>query len=160
SAAGRSRAGYSRSKFRRASGPNWKTEFTTEARRARRRQEGRNENDRYSFLFFLRVLRASVVNPPMDYLPQLTARLADGLARPPHARRDPHVRYLRARQNADGGWPGREGGSDLYYTAFALRGLAVLGDLTPDVAERAGGFLRSCLNRQAGVVDFFSLLYA
>src|SRR3982750_2407272 len=94
------------------------------------------------------------------YLLRLTATLADGLSRIPVAVRARHAAYVKTAQAADGGWPGREGGSDLYYTAFALRGLAVLGELTPDVAEPAAGFLRSCLNRQAGVVDFFSLLYA
>jgi geranylgeranyl transferase type-2 subunit beta len=94
------------------------------------------------------------------YLPRLTARLADGLATRRTAFRARHAGYLRAAQNPDGGWPGREGGSDLYYTGFALRGLAVLGELTPDVAERAAGFLRGCLAQQATVVDFFSLLYA
>src|SRR5262249_53901198 len=64
------------------------------------------------------------------------------------------------RQNPDGGFPGREGGSDLYYTGFALRCLAVLDALTPDSLERAAGFLRSALTQQASVVDFFSLLYS
>src|SRR5262249_21736312 len=59
-----------------------------------------------------------------------------------------------------GGFSGREGGSDLYYTGFALRGLTVLGGLTPDVAERTAGFLRQSLAQQASVVDFFSLLYS
>ena len=65
-----------------------------------------------------------------------------------------------AMQNPDGGFPGREGDSDLYYTGFALRGLAVLDALTPEICDRAAGFLRGCLTRQASVVDFFSFLYA
>ena len=95
-----------------------------------------------------------------NYLLSLTARLADGLARLPAETRDRHTAYLRSAQAADGGFPGREGGSDLYYTAFALRGLAVLGELTPETSERAAGFLRHSLAREAAVVDFFSLLYA
>jgi geranylgeranyl transferase type-2 subunit beta len=98
---------------------------------------------------------------PMDpYLPRLTARLADGLAHRPAAFRDRHATYLAAAQQPDGGWPGREGGSDLYYTGFALRGLAALGALTPEVAGRAADYLRGAIARPAGVVDFFSFLYA
>ncbi|HZT83005.1 MAG TPA: prenyltransferase/squalene oxidase repeat-containing protein, partial [Gemmataceae bacterium] len=91
---------------------------------------------------------------PASYLQHLTDRLADGLARLPADFRDRHAAYLRAGQNADGGFSGREGGSDLYYTGFALRGLAVLGALTPDVCERAAGFLRQSLRQEASVVDF------
>ena len=94
-----------------------------------------------------------------NYLLQLTTRLAEGLARLPADFRKRHVSYFRACQNADGGFSGREGGSDLYYTGFALRGLAVLDDLTPEVCARAAHFLRHCLTGQASVVDFFSLLY-
>jgi geranylgeranyl transferase type-2 subunit beta len=97
---------------------------------------------------------------PANYLQRLTARLADGLARLPMAFRRRHAAYLRSLQGADGGYPGREGGSDLYYTAFALRGLAVLGELTPETWEPAAGFLRESLKNRASVVDFFSLLYA
>src|SRR5262245_50619278 len=96
----------------------------------------------------------------VPYLPRLTARLAEGLARLPAARRERHARYLRAAQNPDGGFSGREGGSDLYYTGFGLRGLAVLDALLPAVGERAAGFLRDSLQAQASVVDFFSLLYS
>jgi len=38
--------------------------------------------------------------------------------------------------------------------------LMVLDSLTPETCQRAAGFLRSCLNRHASVVDFYSLLYA
>src|SRR5438309_2159739 len=94
------------------------------------------------------------------YLPRLTARLAEGLARLSAAQRDRHARYLRAAQNPDGGFSGREGGSDLYYTGFALRGLAVLDALSPAVCHKAAGFLRDSLQREASVLDFFSLLYS
>lgn len=94
------------------------------------------------------------------YLPRLTLRLADGVSRLPAEIRTRHADYLRSVQNADGGFSGREGGSDLYYTGFALRGLAVLDALTPDLAERTADFLRSCLNRQTSTIDFFSLLYS
>lgn len=92
------------------------------------------------------------------YLPRLTARLADGARRLDAEQRLRHGRYLREGQRPDGGWAGREGDSDLYYTGFALRGLAVLDELTPEVCARAAIFLRSA--REATVVDFFSLLYA
>jgi geranylgeranyl transferase type-2 subunit beta len=95
-----------------------------------------------------------------NYLQDLMTRLGGGLARVPESARAPHVQFLTGCQNADGGFPGREGGSDLYYTAFALRGLAVLGGLTPDIATRAAAFLKQSLRQQASVVDFFSLLYA
>jgi geranylgeranyl transferase type-2 subunit beta len=95
-----------------------------------------------------------------SYLQRLTARLSDGLQRLPEPFRARHAAFLRGRQNSDGGFPGREGGSDLYYTGFALRSLAVLDALAPDVLHGAAGFLRVSLAQQASVVDFFSLLYA
>lgn len=98
--------------------------------------------------------------PAQSYLWQLTTQLAEGLARLPEETRSRHATYLRATQNSDGGVSGREGDSDLYYTAFALRGLAVLGALTPETAERAAGYLRRCLAQHATVIDLFSLLYA
>jgi geranylgeranyl transferase type-2 subunit beta len=94
------------------------------------------------------------------YLQDLMTRLSVGLARLHDSARAPHVRFLDGLQNPDGGFPGREGGSDLYYTAFALRGLAVLGALTPETCTQAAAFLKQSLTRQTSVVDFFSLLYA
>ncbi|HEX5270176.1 MAG TPA: prenyltransferase/squalene oxidase repeat-containing protein, partial [Gemmataceae bacterium] len=98
--------------------------------------------------------------PPQPYLPRLTARLGDGLLRLPDDFRARHAAFVRRCQAADGGFPGRQGGSDLYYTGFALRSLAVLDALTPDVIARAADFLRNSLAQQASVVDFFSLLYS
>ena len=94
------------------------------------------------------------------YLQKLNERLADGIGRLPQDLRSRHAGFLRDRQNPDGGFSGREGGSDLYYTGFALRSLSVLDALTPEVCERAAGFLRHSLTQEASVVDFFSLLYA
>jgi geranylgeranyl transferase type-2 subunit beta len=96
----------------------------------------------------------------IGYLLELTNRLADGLARLPEDGRQRHTAYLCAAQNPDGGFSGREGNSDLYYTGFALRSLAVLDGVPSEVAERAAGFLRHSLTQEASVVDFFSLLYA
>jgi geranylgeranyl transferase type-2 subunit beta len=98
--------------------------------------------------------------PDETYLQHLTGRLIDGLDRLPEDFRARHRAFLQRCQNADGGFSGREGGSDLYYTGFALRSLAVLGGLTPEVAERAAAFLRFRLTQPASVIDFFSLLYA
>jgi geranylgeranyl transferase type-2 subunit beta len=95
-----------------------------------------------------------------NYLQTLTARLSEGLIKLPQEFRARHAAYLAARQNPDGGFSGREGGSDLYYTGFALRGLAVLDALTAEVCARAAAFLYASLTRQASVVDFYSLLYA
>src|SRR3954464_6851827 len=95
-----------------------------------------------------------------NYLQRLTSHLGDRLLRLPVDLRTRHIHYLRAAQNTDGGFPGREGDSDLYYTGFALRGLSVLDALTPQISGRAAPFLRGCLTRQASVVDLFSLLYS
>src|SRR5206468_751176 len=93
------------------------------------------------------------------YLEQLTLRLAVGIAKLPEEVRLRHSKYLLAAQREDGGWAGREGGSDLYYTGFALRSLAMLGELYGPPAERAAGFLKSRLTSQESIVDFFSLIY-
>jgi geranylgeranyl transferase type-2 subunit beta len=94
------------------------------------------------------------------YLQRLTLRLGDGLGRMSEDWRAVHARYLRAAQQSDGGFAGREGGSDLYYTSFALRSLALLGELNGTVAARAAEFLKTRLAGQVPIVDFLSLMYA
>ena len=92
------------------------------------------------------------------YLVRLTNRLLEGIERLPADVRERNTTYLLEAQNADGGFSGREGGSDLYYTGFALRSLAVLQALDPDVCTKAASFLRTKMTGSAGVVDFFSLV--
>ncbi len=94
------------------------------------------------------------------YLENLNTRLAEGAARLPADLRQRHAVYLGGKQNADGGFPGRDGDSDLYYTGFALRGLSLLDALTPEICERCAGYLKGCLSGRASVVDFYSFLYA
>lgn len=93
------------------------------------------------------------------YLEQLTIRIAEGVGLLSETARALQTRYFLEAQKADGGFGGREGGSDLYYTGFALRGLAILGELHGPVAERAAAFLKSRLGGQESIVDFFSLIY-
>jgi geranylgeranyl transferase type-2 subunit beta len=81
------------------------------------------------------------------------------MARLPEELRARHAAWLIGKQNADGGFSGREGGSDLYYTGFALRGLAITGELQGDTAARAAAFLKNQLVSQAPIIDFLSLLY-
>lgn len=94
------------------------------------------------------------------YLQKLTNQLIDGLNRVDPSVKELHSRYLQSAQNPDGGFSGREGGSDLYYTAFALRGLAVLDALPPNVVEPAAEFLTQSLQSSTSMVDFYSFLYA
>lgn len=93
------------------------------------------------------------------YLPQLTVRLAEGIGELPEELRSKHTAYLCAAQRADGGFAGRQGGGDLYYTGFALRSLAILGELQGPMAERAAAFLRSKMTGRESIVDFLSLIY-
>ena len=81
----------------------------------------------------------------MSYLTDLTLRLATGAGNLPEQFRARQGAFLAAAQREDGGFGGRKGGSDLYYTSFALRGLAILGELNDDVAGRAAGFLQERL---------------
>ncbi len=94
------------------------------------------------------------------YLQDLTLRLAAGMAGLPQAFREQQGNYLRRAQREDGGFAGRMGESDLYYTSFALRGLAVLDELDESTAERAAAFLRTQMRLHQSIVDFFSLIYS
>jgi len=93
-----------------------------------------------------------------DYLQRLTLRIAAALGNWSEQRRQREADYFLRQQQPDGGWRGREGGSDVYYTGFALRSLAVLGALRGAPAEKAGAFLRAKLTGRESIVDFLSLL--
>lgn len=93
------------------------------------------------------------------YLEELTIRLTTGVAGLPDEHRARHAAYLVRAQRPDGGFAGRQGDSDLYYTGFALRGLAILGELSGPLAERSADYLRGRLTGRESVVDFLSLIY-
>ena len=77
------------------------------------------------------------------YLQDLTIRLAIGIAALDEPTRKRHADFLLNKQREDGGFAGREGESDLYYTGFALRSLGILGELYGEPAERSADFLRN-----------------
>ncbi|MFT5522957.1 MAG: geranylgeranyl transferase type-2 subunit beta [Pirellulaceae bacterium] len=95
----------------------------------------------------------------LSYLENLTVRLAQAVAELPADVIARHAKFLLAKQRPDGGFAGREGESDLYYSSFAIRSLAVLGELDGDVAKNAAGFLKQRLTGQETIVDFLSLVY-
>lgn len=99
------------------------------------------------------------MNSPLTYLQSLTTRLAAGLESVPDEARTRHTNFLLTSQRADGGFAGRQGESDLYYTSFALRSLAILGELYGPVAERAAEFLRQRLTTQETLIDRISLVF-
>lgn len=94
----------------------------------------------------------------LPYLVRLGNRLLDGLNSLPDERRERHRDFLLSCQLADGGFRGREGDSDLYYTSFAVRGLAMLNQLTPERAERIGHYLSQFDWRQLSVIDLLNWL--
>ncbi len=96
----------------------------------------------------------------VPYLEQLTVRLVTGMAAVDPAVRALHAGYILKSQREDGGFAGREGDSDPYYTSFGLRSLAILGELQGETATRAGAFLEKQLTTRTSVVDFLSLIYA
>jgi len=94
------------------------------------------------------------------YLLDLSGRLADGLDRMASDRRERHEQFVRGQQQPDGGFAGREGGSDLYYTSFAVRALAMLNRLDHQDCQRIGDYLRPFADRNLSVVDLVSWLYS
>ena len=93
------------------------------------------------------------------YLLRLSNRLARGLAEIDADRRGRHRDFLLSQQLPDGGFRGREGDSDLYYTSFAVRGLAMLGGLEGQQCERIGDYVLGCRSQNLSVSDLVSWLY-
>ncbi len=94
------------------------------------------------------------------YLQRLLIRLGQAVGNISESRRAVHRHWLVSQQQPDGGFAGRTSGSDLYYTSFALRSLALLDGLDQTVADKAERFLRARFKSQETIVDFFALLYS
>ena len=86
-------------------------------------------------------------------------RLGIGMERVRAETRGKHAEFVKGTQRPDGGFPGRLGESDLYYTSFALRTLAILGELHGDAAQRAASFLHSRLQKPEKLIDQMSLVF-
>jgi len=98
--------------------------------------------------------------PDEPYLLRLGTRLASGLATMDDARRERHRAFVLSQQMPDGGFRGREGDSDLYYTGFAVRCLMILGGMTPDEYQQLTRYLRSLRQESRSVIDLVSWLYS
>jgi geranylgeranyl transferase type-2 subunit beta len=110
------------------------------------------------------------------YLFQLADRVARGLQAIDAARIDRHRSFLLSHQLPDGGFRGREGGSDLYYTGFAVRALAVTGGLDSEAQRETDqdsrppgtrpcrdgvtNYLSQIDPLSLGVIDLLSWLYS
>lgn len=96
----------------------------------------------------------------MSYLADLTLRLAAGAARLPEDVCRRHAEYVLGRQHVDGGFSGRRGPGDLYYTSFAMRTLAMVNRLDEATCGRVAGFLGGRLAQPLPSIDFLSLVTA
>jgi len=94
------------------------------------------------------------------YLGGLAARLGGALVRLPRSFRDRESRYLAGAQNPSGGFGGRRGPPDLYYTSFALRAAQMLDLREARFWKRAAEFLRKNAPAPAEAADVLSLLVA
>lgn len=95
----------------------------------------------------------------VPYLMRLAGRLAEGMAGLTDERKARHRRFILSQQQADGGFGGREGDSDIYYTSFAVRGLAMLGGMNTNECARVAGFLRRFDWKKLAIVDLMNWLY-
>ena len=101
------------------------------------------------------------MDPANPYVIRLAQRVGEGLQKSlSPERRARHRQFILSRLMPEGGFAGREPGPDLYYTGFAVRGMAVLGGLDLDVAGRVAGYLKQQIRRQLTVIDLLSWLYS
>ena len=92
----------------------------------------------------------------VSYLLTLNQRLARGLADWSAAPKRAAGEFILSRQNASGGFVGRAGQVDLYYTNFATRALAVLDMLDDALAARVATF--ASVQTPADIIQLVSLL--
>ncbi|MFK7777529.1 MAG: prenyltransferase/squalene oxidase repeat-containing protein [Gimesia sp.] len=93
------------------------------------------------------------------YLFKLALRLAAGLEKLPPTALAKHRTFILKQQQEDGGFSGREAGSDLYYTGFAVRSLGILGGLEEQTCLKLCQFLRQFKLENLSTIDLLSWLY-
>ena len=95
----------------------------------------------------------------VGYLSRLEQELAAGVPELPTSFRAKQLRYVLSEQQTDGGFAGRQPGSDLYYTNFAVRILALLDAPGAGPWCRTGRYLRHAVQNLRDLVDCFSALH-
>ena len=84
----------------------------------------------------------------ISYLVRLTERILPGILREKPERREELRAYFLNALDPNGGFRGRKGIGDLYYSAFAIRGLFFLGRLDDEkLLPRIAGFLENQYRR-------------
>ncbi len=92
----------------------------------------------------------------MSFLRDLLARIAAEAGSLPEAA--PLRDAIRQTQGSDGGWPGRSGESDPYWTGFALRCAHVLGIDDQRLWRAAATYLQRVSDRTVDLIDGASVL--
>ncbi len=92
----------------------------------------------------------------LPYLIELAQVLQSGLGKLPASRFEKHRRFILNHQCADGGFRGREGDSDLYYTGFAVRALGLLGGLESQTAQKVSQYLQAEKDQNHSPVDLLN----
>src|SRR5262249_17214010 len=115
----------------------------------------------YSRKFIRTHLTGMIGEFQKSFLLRLTAQLAAGWQDVEPERTARHREFILTFQQADGGFAGREGGSDLYYTSFAVRGLALLDGLDADRCQVITSYLEGAAARQHySLIDLVSWFYS
>jgi geranylgeranyl transferase type-2 subunit beta len=76
-----------------------------------------------------------------SFLSTLAEQTRAGLAVLPPDLLNSHTRFILSQQTPDGGFCGRRGAGDLYYTAFATRALHGLNALSDDLKQQIASFV-------------------
>jgi geranylgeranyl transferase type-2 subunit beta len=99
--------------------------------------------------------------PQNSFLLELTRLLAAGLKDFDSQRTERHINLIQSFQRPDGGFAGRNGGSDLYYTSFAVRGLALLNALNESRSQQVAHYLKTvAAKQQYSLIDLVSWFYS
>jgi geranylgeranyl transferase type-2 subunit beta len=102
-----------------------------------------------------------ISEPQNSFLLSLTGLLAAGLKDLDPERAARHVDLILSFQQPDGGFAGRSGGSDLYYTSFAVRGLALLNALNDFRCQLVANYLKTAAAKQRySLIDLVSWFYS
>jgi len=97
--------------------------------------------------------------PDTPFLLKLAQQLTDGIENLSPARCQRHREFVLSQQLADGGFRGREGNSDLYYTAFAVRCLGMTGGINLDESSSLFQYMEQHDWRTLSTIDLLNYIY-